>query len=103
MLWSQGDVFALSDEELGETDLVTHDINTGSARLVRAMPRRLPYAVRKELEVELKQLLDIGCIKPSSGSYAFPLVLIRRKFKGMCGLLECQQGYCTRPIPHTKN
>ena len=89
MLWSQGDAFALSDEELGETDLVTHDINTGSARPVRAMLRRLPYAVRKELEVELKQLLDIGCIEPSSGSYASPLVLICRKFKGMCGLPEC--------------
>jgi len=49
MLVSHSDVFALSDEELGETELVTHDIDTGDARPVRAMPRRLPYAVRKEL------------------------------------------------------
>jgi len=32
MLLSQGDVFALSDEELGETDLVTHNIDTGSSK-----------------------------------------------------------------------
>ena len=79
MLLSQSDVFALSDEELGETELVTHDIDTGDARPVRAMPRRLPYAVRKELEDELKQLLDIGCIEPSNSSYASPLVLVRKK------------------------
>ena len=78
MLLSQSDVFALSDEKLGETELVTHDIDTGDARLVRAMPWRLSYAVRKELEDELKQLLDIGCIEPSNSLYASPLVLVRK-------------------------
>ena len=72
MLARQADVFALSDEELGETELVTHEIDTGNARPVRAMSRRLPYAVKKELEEELKRLLDIGCIEPSNSSYASP-------------------------------
>jgi len=32
VLLSQSDVFALTDEELGETNLVTHSINTGDAK-----------------------------------------------------------------------
>jgi len=41
--------------------MITHDIDTGDTRTVRAMPRRLLYAVRKEMEEELNWLLDIGC------------------------------------------
>ena len=32
------DVFALNDKELGETDLVTHTIDTGNARPVHTSP-----------------------------------------------------------------
>ena len=49
MLLTQSDVFALTDEELGETDLVSHSIDTGDAKPVKTLPRRLPYALRKEL------------------------------------------------------
>ena len=75
----------LFQSPLGETELVTHDTDAGDARPVRAMPLRLLYAVRKELEDELKQLLDIGCIEPSNSSYASPLVLVRlnRTLKAM--------------------
>ena len=70
MLISQSVVFALSDNELGE---MTHHVDTGDARPVRDMPGRLPYAMRKELEVQLKQLLDIGYIERSNSLYVFPL------------------------------
>ena len=73
------DVFALSDEELGETDLVSHIIDTGDAKPVKTLPRRLPYALRAELEEEMRKLTDIRCIEPSSSSYASPLVLVRKK------------------------
>ena len=40
-------VFALCDEELGETDVVEHSIDTAGANPVREAPRRSPYALRK--------------------------------------------------------
>ena len=43
------DAFTLDASELGETDLITHNIDTG-ARPVQTTPRRLPYALCKELE-----------------------------------------------------
>ena len=65
---------ALTDEELGETNLVTHSINTGDAKPVKTLPRRLPYVLQRELEEEMNKLMNIGCIKPSNSPYASPLV-----------------------------
>ena len=79
MLLTHSDVFSLTDEELGETDLVSHSIDTGDVKSVKILPRRLLYALRKGLEVEMQTLMDIGCIEPSNSSYASPLVLFQRK------------------------
>ena len=54
MLLTQSDVFTLKDEELGETDLVLHSIDTGNAKPVKTLPCRLPYTSRKELEGEMQ-------------------------------------------------
>ena len=83
MLLAQSDVFALCDEELGETDLVSHSIDTGDSKPVKAFPHRLPYALRAELEEEINKLMDIGCIEPSTSPYASPLVLVRKKNGGL--------------------
>lgn len=73
------EVFALTENELGETELVEHSIQLNDPTPVRMPPRRLPYALRNELESELQKLLDIGCIEPSSSSFASGLVLVRKK------------------------
>ena len=83
MLLAQSEVFALCDEELGETDLVSHSIDTGDTKPVKTFPRRLPYALRAELEEEISKLMNIGCIEPSTSSYASPLVLVRKKNGGL--------------------
>ena len=54
MLLTQLDMFALTDEELGETDLVSRSIDTGDAKPVKPLPCRLPYTLRKELEDRYK-------------------------------------------------
>ena len=43
MLMTRSDVFALSDEELGEIDLVLHIIDTGDVKPVKTLSRRLTY------------------------------------------------------------
>ena len=83
LLLAYSDVFALTDEELGETDLVTHSINTGDAKPVKTLPRRLPYALHQELEEEMRKLIDLGCIEASNSPYASALVLVRKKGGGL--------------------
>ena len=81
MLLIQSDVFTLTDEELGETDLALHSIDIGNAKPVKTLPCRLPYTLRKELEGEKQMLMDIGCIEPSNSSYASPLVLVQKRME----------------------
>ena len=47
--------FAL-DDELGETSVVEHSIDTKDAPPVSTNPRRIPYSLRTELEKELENL-----------------------------------------------
>ena len=42
MLLTHSGVFALTDYELGETDLVTHSIDTGNSLPVKALPLGCP-------------------------------------------------------------
>ena len=76
---SHHNVFALSDEELGEINLVEHEIKLTDNRAITTPPRRLPYALRTELEEELERLLNTGCIEPSTSPYSSGLVLVRKK------------------------
>ena len=71
----KNETFALSDEELGETDIVKHSIDTSGAKPVKEAARRLPYALRQQLKVELDKLLKIKSIEPANSPYASPIVL----------------------------
>ena len=79
LLLDRYQVFALTDEELGETDLVDHHIEMTDHKPIKVFPHRLPYALRAELEAELDQLLSIGCIEPSCSPYASGLVFVQKK------------------------
>ena len=79
MLCSKHQVFALADHELGEVDVVEHKIKMKEHKPFWTPPRRLPYVLQAELELELNRLLSSGCIKPSSSPYASGLVLVCKK------------------------
>ena len=85
LLCAKHDVFSLTDQELGtyqelgEVDLIEHKIQMQGHQPFHVPPRRLPYALREELECELSKLLSTECIEPSSSPYASGLVLVRKK------------------------
>ena len=79
VLLSNHDVFALTEGERGETDLVQMQIDTGNS-LPRYQPvRRTPFAVREEIARQLNQMQLQGVISPSSSPWASPVVLVRKK------------------------
>ena len=83
LLCDQHQVFALTDYELGEGDLVEHEIIMKEHQPMKAPPQRLPYALTEELESELGKLLNTGCVEPSSSPYSSGLVLVRKKDGGL--------------------
>ena len=71
--------FSLEDNERGETDLIQLEIDTGEASPKKQRPRRMPFALREEVSRQLRKMQDAGVIRPSSSSWASPVVLVRKK------------------------
>ena len=72
------EVFSLHGE-LGRYDGLPFTIDTGDARPVRQMPRRVPHHWRAEVDKQLDQMLEQGVIKPSTSAWASPICLVRKR------------------------
>ena len=60
LITSFADIFALDATKLGTTTLVQHVINTGDQA-----PRRMPFALREDVDRMVEEMLDQGVIQPS--------------------------------------
>ena len=78
LLGKNRDVFAVSLDELTQTDFIFHDIQT-----VDDIPVCKPFysqtpAMRKEIERMTQELLDKNLIEESTSPYSSPIVLIKK-------------------------
>jgi len=67
------------DSPFQGTDLVEHRVITGDARPIRKAPYRVPFALREEMETQVKDMLRKGGIEPSSSPWAAPAILVPKK------------------------
>ena len=73
------DVFALSDDELGCTDVVQHHIETGDISPIHQQPYRTPYSQREKIAELIVDMEQRGIVQPSSSPWASPVVLVPKK------------------------
>ena len=79
LLCKHSRLFAESDDDLGRTHLVQHDIQTGEAAPIRQPPRRVPEAQREIMEEEVAKMLRQGVVEPGQSPWASPVVLVKKK------------------------
>ena len=72
-------VFAKDDDDLGRTNLIKHTVKTGNAAPIRVPPRRLPFQLRQEIDIQVDDMLKKGVIEPSVSPWAAPVVLVAKK------------------------
>ena len=70
------DIFAVG-EALGRTDVVRHEIDTGTARPIRMPPRRTP--IHPVEVVEPEELKQAAVIRPSDSPWSAPIVIVKKK------------------------
>ncbi|GBM70955.1 Retrovirus-related Pol polyprotein from transposon 297 [Araneus ventricosus] len=72
-------LFSTSDSDVGSCNMTQHRINTGNLPPIKQYPRRLPLAKKEEAERLVKEMVDTGIIEESSGPWASPIVLVKKK------------------------
>ena len=73
------DVFAKGPLDIGETDVMKFQINTGDSQPIRQNPRRKsPEARKVEAEI-LQQMRDAGVVRPSNSDWCSPVLLVKKK------------------------
>lgn len=76
------DVFALSPEELGRTDVIKYTIDTGDSPPVRLRPYRIPEIKKATVEKHVQDMLQRGIIRESTSPWCAPVVLVSKKDGG---------------------
>ena len=79
LLLENADLFSKSTDDLGQTGMVQHKIDTGTSMPIRQPPRRLPLAQREEADNAVQDMYKQGLIEPSESPWASPIVLVRKK------------------------
>ena len=72
------DVFSRGEDDLGNTPLLEHAIETHGP-LLRQPYRRQNPAVRREEMAQVQQMLSSNVIRPSNSPWASPVVMVRKK------------------------
>ena len=70
------DVFANSDDEVGRTHRTQFHIHTKNQVPVAVKLRRTPFALRNEVNQQIKDMETRGIIEPSSSPYSAPILLV---------------------------
>ena len=72
------DVFSQGDDDLGNTPLLEHGIETHGPPLRQPYRRQNP-TVRREEMTQVQQMLSSNVIRPSNSPWASPVVMVRKK------------------------
>lgn len=64
---------------LSQTSAAVHRIETDGSRVIRRRPYRVSQSEREIIEKEVNEMLSRNIIRPSSSSWASPVVLVKKK------------------------
>ena len=73
------DILALTNEQLGRTEVVKHVINTGNAKPIKERLWCVPQYAVQEVDRQVDDMLKRGIIEPSNSPWAAGVVLVCKK------------------------
>ena len=73
------DVLPTNGNDLGCTNVMNHQIDTGGAQPIHQQARRVPLPHREKVQELLQDMLQKGVMSPSKSPWASPIVLAKKK------------------------
>ena len=98
------DVFSLDPTELGCTHSTEHTIKVTDDTQFKECFRQIPPPMVEEVRNHLKEMLELGAIRPSQSAWCNAVVLVRKKDGSLCFCINFQRlNACTKkdsyPLP----
>ena len=81
LLHDYSDILSRDEFDMGLTDLIQHEIDTGQERPVRQALRKTPMAYNEIIDKHVQSMLHQGLIEPSNGDWSSNIVLVLKKDK----------------------
>lgn len=78
-LLNHANVFASSDKDLGRTDKIKHQINTGAAAPIKQPMRRVPVHWQDEVDKHIDDMRERNIIQESTSPWSSGIVLAKKK------------------------
>lgn len=75
------DIFSVNKTDIGCTNLVSHDIDTGSSKPISCPVRRIPFALEEKVDGLVESLLSQDVIQASNSPWNSPIVLVAKKME----------------------
>ena len=91
LLAEYADILSRVEFDMGLTDLIQHEIDTGQERPVRQALRRTPMVHNQVIDSHIQSMLKQGLIEPSHGDWSSNIVLVLKKDKSYRFCLDCRQ------------
>ena len=85
------DILSRDEFDMGLTDLIQHDIDTGQERPVRQQLRKTPMVHNQIIETHIQSMLKQGLIEPSHSDWSSNIVLVLKKDKSYRFCLDYRQ------------
>ena len=79
LLKEYADIFSMDKNDIGLTDVVQHEIDTGIEKPIACPCRRVPMALEDKVEKMVHELASKGIIQPSESAWNAPLVIVPKK------------------------
>ena len=75
------DIFSIDKNDIGLTDAVQHEIDTGQEKPIACPYRRVPMPLEDKVEGMVQDLVNKGIIRPSDSPWNAPLVVVPKKME----------------------
>ena len=79
LLQEFADIFSIDKNDIGLTDVVQHEIDTGLEKPIACPYRRVPMPLEDKVEGMVQDLVNKGIIRPSDSPWNAPLVVVPKK------------------------
>lgn len=83
LIESHRDLFVVSSKDLGSTDLIKMQIDTGNTLPISSRLYRVPLSQQKVVDEHVKEMLDNGIIRHSRSAWSSLVVLVVKKDKSI--------------------